>query len=150
MRAPLSCSLLLLAVVAAGCSDSPTGPDGLSEARARWSDSRITDYTVESRIFCFCPAHLGVWTQLTVRGDSIIAAEAVEESPYASTTTEGWRTVNGLFDVAAAAAGSDVVAEVATRFDPALGYPREIRIRCVDTIADCGVTYEARNLVPLK
>jgi hypothetical protein len=89
---------------------------------------------------CFCPAHLTVLTRLTVRRDDVVSADPVAPLPSGiSSDIRGWRTVDEMFDAieSAAASSDDMVSKVAVTYDAALGYPSEILIRCVSTVADC-------------
>ena len=128
---------------------SPAERRALEAARARWEASGITAYTVESRYLCFCGPHLLAWTRLTIRGDSVVATEPLEPLPRgAEPDLAGWRTVSQLFTTIAEADRDDILEDVTATYDAALGYPRTIALRCTPAVADCGITYELRNLQP--
>src|SRR5262245_49410327 len=92
---------------------SPTELLELSAARERWRDHGGPNYTVESRISCFCPYYLNVWTRLTVQGDEVVAAEPLSPLPEGEeSSTEGWYTVHGLHEAIARAAKADYLRDV--------------------------------------
>lgn len=137
------------ALLALASCTSPTRTDELSGARARWAANGSTGYTVESRIQCFCPGHLAVWTRLTVHNNQIVATEPLEALPAGATaSTSGWQTVPQLFDVVERRVSDDVVSSVTARYHATLGYPERITVTCRTGVIDCGVTYELRNLQP--
>ncbi len=150
--------LLIVAalVLIAGCSAGlhPTGTKefdraAFRQARAKWDNAGITSYAVESRYMCFCPAHLNVWTRLTVRRDRVVAADPVAPLPPGiSPDLLGWRTVPEIFEwiESAASSSDDMVSKVTVTYDEALGYPRDITIRCVSTVADCDRDFHLQSL----
>jgi Family of unknown function (DUF6174) len=140
----------------AACSDS-VGPSDVKEfdrvafleARARWQSAGITNYTVESRQACFCPPHLHSWTRLTVRANSIAAADPVEPLPSGITSQlAGWRTVPELFAFIESVASSSnhMATKIAVTYDVPLGFPRDVSIECRPNIADCDADFSMRSL----
>jgi len=144
--------LLFAAALTLACAgDSPLAPGerrALDRAKALWESRRPAEYTYEGRVSCFCDPSLSIWTEVRVRGDSVIAATPLQLVPGSGTPAgpSAWRTVPGLFRAIESAASSDYTRDVVTVYDDELGYPRSIDVRCHENIADCGVTYEARNL----
>ncbi len=53
-----------------------------------------------------------------------------------------------LFTTIAEADRDDILEDVTATYDAVLGYPRTIALRCTPAVADCGITYELRNLQP--
>ena len=139
---------LALAVLS-GCGDGPLSPAEqrqLAAARERWAQQGAPDYTVESRILCFCPPHLAVWTRLTVHGGVVVAAEPVEPAPaWVASSLLGWHDVEELFEIIGSDQG-DYIRELTAAYDAVFGYPREISLTCHSNVTDCGVRYEMRNL----
>ena len=93
-------TVAVVALTAAACG-SPVSPSRseLARAEARWESAGIASYTAESRIHCFCPGHLAVWTRLTIRGNQVVETEPLEPLPPGSFATPlGWQTVADLFD----------------------------------------------------
>ncbi len=143
-------------VLSVACSGG-MGPSDVKEfdraaflqARARWESTGITSYTVESRQMCFCPPHLHFWTRLTVRGNSVVAADPVEPLPSGiSSQPGGWRPVPELFALIESAASSqnNMTTKVTVSYDTTLGFPREVSIKCRETIADCDGEFFMRSL----
>jgi hypothetical protein len=148
---PLRSSLLALLFAVAGC-ESITGPlspgerQDLREAKARWASKGSQNYTVESRLSCFCPTYLAYWTKVTVRNGVVVAAEPLSPLPDYSepTRVEGWSTVPELF--ARIEHRDRYLKNIDVAFDPVLGYPTQVSIECTPDVADCGSSYSTRNL----
>jgi hypothetical protein len=137
---------LLTGVNCGGGLTAPSGRLGLARARAQWESARIADYTVESRIICFCPGHFHAWTKLSVQADRVISADPLEPLPPGSfPSVPGWKTVDELFAFIESSTGSYENFNV--RYHATLGYPERIVARCRTNVTDCGVTYELRSLV---
>lgn len=137
-------------LAAAGCGGplSPLLHSDLEKARGRWESAGITNYTVESRIRCFCPGHLAVWTKLSVRDNRVIETQPLEPLPPGSSATiSGWRTVTDLFDRIEQLNQEEFIKSVNVRYDPVLGYPQRIDVTCQSNVIDCGATYEMRSVV---
>lgn len=150
--------LTAVAVLAAACDG--IGPSGVkdfdrnafNEARARWQAAGISNYTIESRNLCFCPAHLNFWTRLTVRGNNVVAADPVDPlPPNIPSQNLGWQTVAQLFEAIESAASDDsrTVTKVSVSYDPNLGFPRDVSISCGPNIADCDRSHFLRSLTRL-
>lgn len=139
---------LVLAVSSGGC-DSPLSPEegALARARAQWAQRGGENYTVESRVACFCPAYMNPWTELTVWNGTVIRAKPLEDLPEGwEPSTAGWQTVEELFDVIELGQGAPLIIDVDAAFDPSLGYPLRVSITCNETVADCESIREMRNL----
>jgi hypothetical protein len=141
----------LIALPACGGSSGPLDPGEqreISRARTRWESRHPAEYTYESRFICFCDPATAVWTEVHVRGDSVIAVRAVDSLPSGASATfpYQWLTVARLFSYIESAARDDVTRDVVATFDGELGYPRSIEVRCVPEVLDCGITILARNL----
>lgn len=142
--------LLLLAASCGGHLLSPTERALFEGAVARWEQKGGPDYTVESRLLCFCAPYLTTWTRLTVRNDVLVSAEPLgpvfggEEGSLI-----GWRTVLGAFEAIREVRDSDYAEDVTFSFDEELGYPLEVSVSCRGDITDCGSTLQMRNLVLL-
>jgi hypothetical protein len=150
-----SIRLLLLAVLSACSLDGPLAPDerrDLDRARDRWVAKGLKEYTFETRTFCFCDPAISSWTEVHVRNDTVVSAISLNALPAGITAAPlvAWRSVSGLFDVIVSSASSSFARDIKVTYDDELGYPRLIDVRCQDNIADCGVTYEARNLRAIR
>lgn len=143
--------LVLVALSACGGSSGPLDPGerhDITQARARWDSRRPAEYTYESRFICFCHPATAAWTELHVRGDTVIATRPIDSLPagVSAARPEAWHTVAGLFSYIELAAKSDVTRDVVATFDGELGYPRSIEVSCTPNVTDCGTTILARNL----
>jgi uncharacterized protein DUF6174 len=149
--------LICAAVVMSAAACDEIGPSDVKEfdraaftqARARWQSARIASYTVESRHACFCPAYLNFWTRLTVRDGTIAEVDPVEPLPSGiSSQRLGWFSVPQLFDYIESAASSDdrLRTKITVSYDATLGYPKDVSIKCRETVADCDVDFFLRTL----
>jgi len=150
-----SLGLLLLVALSACSLGGPLEPDerrDLDRARARWEARALKEYTFETRTFCFCDPAISIWTEVHVRNDTVTSATPLSALPatYTAAPLVAWHTVPKLFDVVESSASSNFTRDIVATYDDELGYPRMIDVRCHDNIADCGVTYEARNLRPIR
>lgn len=151
MRRLMLVTMAVAPLAAAGCGGplSPSQRLQLENARARWASAGITNYTAESRIRCFCPGHLAVWTRLSIRDNQVIDTQPLEPLPPGSfATPSGWRTVLDLFDhIEQLNNEEEFIKSVTVQYDPALGYPQRIVVTCQSNVIDCGATYEMRSVV---
>lgn len=145
---PLRSVLVALLVFASGCIDDPLSPGeerALREAKALWAAKGGPNYTVESKLSCFCPTHLAYWTKVTVRGGVVTSAEPMASLPQgAEPSIRGWSTIAELF--ARIETHDNLVTDIDARYDAVLGYPLEVTITCKSTVSDCGSNYQTRNL----
>ena len=150
MRRLMFVTMAVAPLAAAGCG-SPLSPSlrfELEKARALWESAAISNYTVESRIRCFCPGHLAVWTELSIRDNRVTDTQPLELLPPGSfATASGWQTVTDLFDRIEESNQGESVKSVTVQYDPVLGYPQRIAVTCQSNVTDCGVTYEMRSVV---
>lgn len=149
MRRLIFVIIAVAPLAAAGCGGpfAPSQRSQLEKARARWESAGITNYTVESRIRCFCPGYLGVWTRLSIRDNRVIDTQPLEPLPPGDATTRGWSTVTDLFDRIKELIESESIKSVKVQYDPVLGYPQQIVMTCQSNVTDCGVTYEMRSVI---
>jgi Family of unknown function (DUF6174) len=150
MRRVILVTLAVASLAAAGCGGplSPSQRSELERAKARWESAGITTYTAESRIRCFCPGDLAVWTRLSIGDHRVIDAQPLEPLPPGSfATLSGWLTVTDLFDRIEQLDRERYIKSVTVQYDPVLGYPRQIVVTCQSNVSDCGVTYEMRSVV---
>lgn len=133
-------ALLLLLV---GCSDS-TGPISVTLNRARWEKQNLHNYLYTGRMSCFCPQS-GQDVYVTVPADTVSYVALAGSG--ALLPKEGWYTIPGLFDFVVELHHHD--GKVRVEYDPQLGYPTRISLTCDDTMLDCGLTMQARDLTPI-
>jgi hypothetical protein len=148
-----SVRLFLLVALSACSLSGPLAPDDrrdLDRARDRWASKALKEYTFETRIFCFCEPAISAWTEVRVRNDTVIAATPLAALPFTPAAITAWRTVPELFQAIELSAASNFTRNLHVTFDDEYGYPRLIDQQCHNNITDCGVTYEARNLKPIR
>jgi hypothetical protein len=150
MRRFLSVTIVVALGVTAGCGGGPLSPSQrsrLEKARARWESAGLTSNTAESRIRCFCPGHMAVWTRLSIRDNQVVDTQPLEPLPPGSFATNfGWSTVSDLFNYLEQLNRDESTKSLAVQYDPVLGYPQQIVVTCHSNVTDCGVTYEMRSV----
>jgi Family of unknown function (DUF6174) len=153
-------TLLVLAVLAAGCGDSnPGGPLGfetlddrratlaaLGAARRLWNAQAASDYMIDFQRTCFCLERLPVRLFVSqgrirrvVRRDTGAALPASAWEPYLS--------VEQLFDFLEERARGGAY-EVRVRFDPQYGYPADVWVDSDRQLADEEVGFTLANYSP--
>jgi hypothetical protein len=104
----------------------------------------------EVRLSCFCQAALPVFSRLDVRAGQVVAAEPLSPMPGAEDIPlDAWPTVPDVFDIIESASHQSDYTEIGAQYDPTLGYPNRLELRCKADVLDCGATYELRNVTPL-
>jgi Family of unknown function (DUF6174) len=133
----------------ASCSD-PFGSGEereLERAQARWSEAGGQDYEVDVRLGCFCQAARSVFTRLTVQAGQVVAAEPLTPTPGAEDIPlNAWPTVPEVFGLIESASRQSHYTEIEAQYDPTLGYPIRLELRCEENVTDCGTLYELENL----
>jgi hypothetical protein len=135
------------------------GDDGMSPtlrqaamAESRWRAQGLSHYTVEARVSCFCPPVLLEWHELTVAGDSVIAARRLTQqgiAPPEETAPAAWfRSVEQTFADVRGWPGSMRNNRLEASFDPATGLPTRVNFITGPEIADGGSVREFRALKP--
>jgi hypothetical protein len=109
-----------------------------SEARDRWEQAGIDDYSFDLDVVCFCTIggrfHVvvedGVPVSVTQQGD------AIDPGQYDFIEF----TVDGLFELAETWGGGLEPDQMVAAFDPELGYPMDLRIDAISEAVDDEVT----------
>jgi len=136
------------------CGDDPFSSGNqreLSQAQARWEKAGVTDYHVDFRVICFCANALPGFTRLEVRAGQVVAAQQLEPLSEPMDIPLGlWPTVPAMFQTIVSAGESQTYRTIDVDYDSELGYPRRVELECKSyrgmSIADCGATYELKNL----
>jgi hypothetical protein len=127
MRAPLAIvAALLVALPAAAHADA-----ALDAARAKWRAAKLTSYEYGYHKFCECHRDAPPETVVSVRDGQVVNVRhrpvgSTTEVPAAAKNFEFYWTVDGLFDLIAAAQARRV--DVRAEYDATTGYPTRIYI----------------------
>jgi hypothetical protein len=143
--------LLLLLVCAAtvGCSDffGVRTPTPLEEARFTWDTVRPDAYVFAIERMCFCPVDYLGPVRLRVVGDSVAERVYVDSGdPVPASHADAFPTVDGLFDILAAAYEQDA-HDVRVTYDPQTGVPLDFWIDYSQMIADEELGFEVTEPV---
>ena len=103
----------------------------LDAARARWKSAAIANYEYGYNKYCDCHRESPPETVVTVRGGTVTGVRhrpvgTTVEVPAADKNLQYYWTVDGLFELVAAAQARGV--QVRAAYDAELGFPREIYI----------------------
>ena len=140
-------SLLVLSCAAlAACSSSPLEPewDDLEEARFRWQEAGIADYSFELRRICEC---LGTGPVLIVVEDGVIVSTEWVGTPPAEPLVPFSATVDELLDLIGETL-ADEPARATASYAPA-GYPIDVMFDLDETTADDEWGISIRAFTPL-
>jgi hypothetical protein len=152
MRTTRILPLLVALFAVAACGDdglSPVDVLRVARAQARWEAQRLTYYSVEARILCFCPVELNRWHVLTVADDSVIAVQRIDAVEGEGAADPRWfATVDEVYRRLRAWNGSMRGNRFEAVFDEATGLPLEVNLITSPNIADGGATYQFRALKP--
>ncbi len=103
----------------------------LDAARVKWRAAKLVSYEYGYHKFCECHRDSPPETVVSVRDGKVVNVRhrpvgSTIEVPAAEKNFEYYWTVDGLFELIAAAEGRHV--EVRARYDSTVGYPTEIYI----------------------
>ena len=81
-----------------------------------------------------------------------VALEPFDPGRRAMAALDAWPTVDKMFDKIGSIKRRELGVEIniESTYDPVLGYPLRVRIRCKPETGDCGTLYEFRNLKRFK
>ena len=124
-------NLIFHAAAAFTAAVSAQADPALEGARARWQSAALASYEYGYHKYCECHRDSPPETVVTVRAGNVTGvrhrpAGSTVEVPAADKNFEYYWTVNGLFDLIAAAETRGV--QVRAAYDAELGFPREIYI----------------------
>ena len=128
MRLSLTLAATFAAIAGAG---NALADVELDAARARWQSAALASYEYGYHKYCECHRESPPETRVTVRDGRVTAvrhrpAGSTDEVPAADKNFQYYWTVEGLFDLIAAALGRGV--QVRAAYDADLGFPREVYI----------------------
>ena len=115
--------------------------------RAKWTSAMVSDYQFNFRWICFCAMESMASVNITVRENRIDSAAFMEGgAPVAVGGLEGYRTIDGLFDLLQE--GIDKNAHsISVDYHPELGYPIDVWIDYEEATADEELGFEIDSLV---
>ncbi len=145
----------LLALVSACGDDGGTAP-GIrehQEAQQKFNALGLVYYTVEARQMCFCPAGYGLWHEITVANNVVIASRLLEPHPQGAELPPGaHRTVQQTFEFVADFFSDGSRARRGERleatYDAETGLPLTVAYTAAPGVADGDVTFQYRALKP--
>jgi len=142
---------LALASVVPGCVTSPDEAGDLAGQRRKWASHNIRDYTVQSKLGCFCIPDATEPVTLTVRGGALTAVTRVSDGAPVdrSRWTGVYFTVDEMFALIADARSRGAF-QVRVSYDPALGYPTQVYLDQAAGIADDERTLDLSGLTPIR
>jgi hypothetical protein len=152
LRFRLPWAVLAALGVMVSCSDAfDSGEEReLEQAQARWNGAGLQEYQVEVRLGCFCQAALPDISLLTVQAGQVVAVDPLVPTPGAEDIPlDAWPTVPDVFELIESASNQSDYTEVEAQYDPTLGYPTRLELRCETDVLDCGALYELQNLTPV-
>ncbi|MEO8464042.1 MAG: DUF6174 domain-containing protein [Gammaproteobacteria bacterium] len=124
--------MCLVVVLFVAAQPAPASADGAFDAaRAKWRAAKLGNYEYGYHKFCECHRDSPPETVVSVRDGKVVnvrhrPAGSTTEVPAAEKNFEYYWTVDGLFELIAAAQQRHV--EIRAQYDSTLGYPTEIYI----------------------
>ena len=131
--------------------ESPLSPSelvGVDQGERLWAARGYTDYTIETRLECFCPPSLRDWAMIEVVSGRVrrvvllttLAVITDERLPW-------WRTVEEIFGDLHRAniENGGWLKDVQLSLDPVLGYPTTISWLSKPKVQDAGLVQYFRN-----
>ena len=142
--------LPVLALALGGACTNSSGPGaGLTANRMKWDANKPAEYTYQLQISCFCLRELVEPVRISVQGETVesVVSVATGEPLTPEHAAYFQITIDSLFNWVAEAAGG-AADEVTAAYDPALGYPRDVRIDYLREAIDDEMAFTAELLAP--
>lgn len=111
----------------------------LAQARARWREHALRSYRFRLRVVCFCPA----------RGEAHVIRVRRGKPHGASGAETLVDTVPEMFRRIAHALDDPKAGDVSAKYDPVLGYPREVSLDPIKNAIDDELSWSASRLKAL-
>lgn len=145
--------LVGITLLASGCDSSLQGADsGFAAAFRRnwnrWESQNFDSYEYQFRWTCFCPDTERV--RLVVENGEVAAGTVVEDdSPLSASRLDGFKTIDELFALIAAALDDDP-AFVRITYDEQNGFPEEVFIDLDEQAADEEISFRVFSVTPFS
>ena len=120
----------------------------LLQARERWENSGIADYSYTGAWTCFCPEDYRAETQVTVGGGNVTAVSAVAPNAGPIPAPERFVPIEGLFALIQDAI-TQGAARIEVSYDERFGYPAEVFIDYDERMADEEDRFTISSFTPL-
>ncbi len=150
IRTGLYAAVTMLAL--SGCGESALSPSdevARLQALARWTAQGLVQYTVETRVSCFCPVELNQWQRITVAGNVVTAVVPVDSSGESGSPVLTWySSVDELFARIATAGSATDGSRVSAEYDAVTGLPTVVSFEAPPGVLDGGAVYYYRKLRP--
>lgn len=125
---PSAAGTIAPTATATACMEWPSIALDLQTNRAKWAAARIATYDLDYQRTCSCPAPGDVEILVTDGAiTSVLDSSTGQEIVDPPAGANGFNSVDGLFDVIAAAIDGCVVG-LSVDYDPELGYPTSVFI----------------------
>lgn len=142
-----SIPLLVLTLGAADCSLAADPEASLDAARARWERIGPVDYSITISRSCECLTEMAEPAVVVVRNGAVESRTHMRTGlPVPAEYTQGYPSVDGLFDRIAAGLEAGGESALSVDYHPIFGYPT--RFVLGDQAVDAPVTF-ARDLTAL-
>lgn len=157
MQRSLQSGILLIVTVPflAACSlIEPEPLEGTREdyerALEEWRAQHITAYSFEYERACTCtPREVGP-VRIHVRdGEIVDVVDGATDRPLSEAVWDEFPTVEGLFDIIAAAIDASVTS-ISVQYDSELSYPKRVRIDRTLAAVDDRVEHKAEGLAAVE
>ena len=130
-------TLLLVSLILAGCSASPSSGSDVERNLGKWEAQGISDYRFNLNIGCFCPWSDLMPLTIEVRnGEPVSITSGGEQvtDPFLESFKQ-YDTMEELFEVILSAqeSGAD---EIKVEYDPVYGFPASIAIDYIELAMD--------------
>ncbi len=145
---------LVLILLVAGCSNTPSGTSDnlqqLARFHAQWEGLHITDYRVRIRYDCFCGNVHTRAIDVTVRQGQITAASYADtHAPVEAEKISQVQGIQGVFDYAREALGRSP-SRVNLTFDPTYFFPSQAHFDFVSSADDDDVSFSVTAFAILQ
>jgi hypothetical protein len=156
VRQKLQCLMIGLFVFAVGCGDDGGIDPGMREhddAVRKWNALGMVLYTVEARQLCYCPVGYGLWHELTVANDVVIASRLIEPHPQGVELPPGAlksveQTFGFIADFFADPSRARRGERLDVTYDSETGLPLTVSFVAQPGVADGDATFMYRALKP--